>query len=59
LKGASGNCGFGLIADKAADLEAAAKLNNAERGRNVLIELRQLRDRIVVPEPSEPTSLAT
>ncbi|MGI9471418.1 MAG: response regulator [Rubripirellula sp.] len=58
LKGASGNCGFGLIANSAVDLEEAGRNRDASRGFEVLAELRHLRGRITVPEPSEPTSPA-
>lgn len=56
LKGASGNCGFAPIADRAAALERCGEASEMDQAQAILDELRRLRSRIeIAPLPeSDP-----
>ncbi|MFK8114693.1 MAG: response regulator [Rubripirellula sp.] len=49
LKGASGNCGFALLAEAAAKLEDCGRASDLDTVSTILSELRQLKSRIEVP----------
>ena len=50
LKGASGNCGFAVLADVAAELEQTARINELDCIPDMLGQLRNIQSRIRTPK---------
>jgi HPt (histidine-containing phosphotransfer) domain-containing protein len=59
LKGASGNCGFAIVAETALKLETHSRQGELDLVPEILNELRLLRARIEVPRSSEEVALTT
>ncbi|MDB4664564.1 ATP-binding protein [bacterium] len=51
LKGASGNCGFAQISAAGMKLEEAARNADHSSSAQILLELREMKTRIEIPEP--------